>query len=49
MQTWLEFGRLEDGHQEVGADRRPDLGAHGVVRGADERADAQVLFDPAKE
>ena len=50
MQTWLEFqGLLEDGHQEVGADRRPDLDAHGVVGGADERADAQVLFDPAKE
>jgi len=50
MQTWLEFqGLLEDAHQEVGADRRPDLDAHGVVAGADERADAQVLFDRAKE
>ena len=50
MQTWLQFqGLLEDGHQEIGADRRPDLDAHGVVGGADERANAQVLFDPTKE
>ena len=50
MQTLLQFQRLlEGGHQEISADGRPDLNAHRVVGGADERADAQVLFDPAKE
>ena len=37
---------LDDGHQDVDADRNPDLRLDGVVRGAEERLDAEVLLDP---
>lgn len=36
-----------DRHQQVGAQRSPDLHLHSVRIGAEETA--QVLFDPAKE
>ena len=50
MQTGLQAKRLlENRDQEVGADRRPDLDAHGVVGSAHERADAQMLFYPTEE
>lgn len=40
---------VETGHHEVNADCDPDLGAHGVLCGAEEGFDAQVLFDPFEE
>jgi len=40
---------IETGHHEVNANRDPDLGAHGVVRGPVERFDAEVLLDPLEE
>lgn len=40
---------LETGHQEVNADRDPDLGFDRVLGRAEERLDAQVLFDPFEE
>ena len=47
------FGNLMDlfetGHQEVDADRDPDLRLDGVLAGPEERFDAQVLLDPLEE
>jgi len=40
---------LDDGHQDVDADRDPHLRLDGVVRGSEERLDAEVLFDPLEE
>ena len=40
---------LRDSHQEVGADRGPDLDAHSVGVVAEETAQAKVLLDPAEE
>ena len=40
---------IETGHHEVNADSDPDLGAHGVLRSAEEGFDAQVLLDPFEE
>ena len=40
---------FRDRDQQVCAQRRPDLDAHPVGRGAEEPAQSQVLFDPAKE
>ena len=37
------------GHEEVGADGNPDLRLHGVLAGAVERLDAQVLLYPFEE
>ena len=44
MQTF--FG---DGNQHVGAHRNPDLRLHGVLAGAQESLDAQMLLDPFEE
>ena len=44
----LEF-LLDDGHQDVDADGDPDLRLHGVLGGAIEGLDAQVLLDPFEE
>src|SRR5262245_31118085 len=44
MQTFFE-----DRYQQVDRDCNPDLGAHGVLAGAEEGFDAQVLFDPFEE
>ncbi len=50
MQDACQYGvALGDRHQQEGAHRRPDLHAHTVGMGAVETAQAQVLFDPAKE
>ena len=38
-----------DRHEQVGAQRRPDLHAHTVRIGAEETEQSQVLFDPAKK
>ena len=47
MQTWLQFqGLLQDGHQEVSAERSPNLDTHGVLAGTHKCADAQVSLDP---
>lgn len=40
---------FDDGHQHVHRHRIPDLGAHGILGGAVEGLDAQVLFDPFEE
>ena len=40
---------LDDGHQDVDGDGDPDLGLHGVLGGAVEALDAQVLLDPLEE
>src|SRR5665811_1014585 len=40
---------LDDRHQHVDADGDPDLRPHGVLRGAVEALDAQVLLDPLEE
>ena len=38
-----------DGHEDVNADRNPDLRLHGVPRSPIERLDPQMLLDPSKE
>ena len=49
-QTAIDFEfAFEDRHQHVGTDRDPDTGLHCVLAGAEERFDAQVLFDPLEE
>ena len=40
---------FHDGHQDIDAERDPDLRFHGVVAGAVKRFDPQVLFDPAEK
>ena len=40
---------IETGYHEVNTDSDPDLGAYGVLRGAEEGFDAQVLLDPFEE
>lgn len=40
---------IETGHHQIHTDRNPDLSAHGVVAGAEEGFDPQVLLDPFKE
>ncbi len=40
---------FEDGDKEVDRDRDPDLGLDGVLGGAEESLDAQVLLDPFEE
>ncbi len=40
---------FEDGDQDVDRDGDPDLGLDGVLGGAEEALDAQVLFDPFEE
>src|SRR2546425_9082684 len=40
---------FENRHQQVNRNRDPDLGAHGVLAGAVEGFDAQMLFDPFEE
>ena len=50
MQTWLQFqGLLQNGDQEVSAERSPNLDTHGVLACADKGSDAQVSFDPFEE
>ena len=50
MQAEVEAKSLfEDSHQDIHADRHPDLRLHGILAGAVESADMQMLFDPAKE
>jgi len=39
----------DDGHQDVNRDRDPDLGLHGILAGAVEGLDPQVLLDPLEE
>ena len=40
---------LQDRDQQVNTDGDPDLGLHGVGRGAEEALDVEVLFDPLEE
>ncbi len=40
---------LEDRHEHVDADGNPKLGLHGVLRGAVEAFDPQVVLDPLEE
>lgn len=40
---------IETGHHEVNAQGDPDLGAHGVLCGAEESFNSEVLFDPFEE
>src|SRR5665213_298073 len=50
VQAGLQFqSLLQNGHQQVGAERSPDLDTHGVFGVADEGADAQVPLDPLEE
>ena len=37
---------LDDGDERVNSDGDPDLSLHGILGGAEERFDAQVLFYP---
>src|ERR1035437_3325485 len=39
----------DDGNQHVNRDRDPDLGLHGVLGGAEESFDPQMLLDPFEE
>ena len=36
-------------NEHVNADGNPNLGLHGIVRGAEKPFDAQMLFDPFEE
>lgn len=50
MQTEFDFEFfLHDRHQHVDRDGGPDLGSDGVLRGAIERLDAQMLLDPTEK
>ncbi len=50
MQALGEFELLfQDRDQDVHADSNPDLGADGIVGGAVEGLDSQVLLDPLEE
>ena len=40
---------LDDGDEHVGGDGAPDLCLHGVLAGAQESLDTQVLLDPFEE
>ena len=40
---------LDEGNQYIDADRDPDLGLHGIRRGAIKGLDPKVLFDPFEE
>ena len=40
---------IETGYHEINADGDPDLGAHGVLAGAEEGFDPEVLLDPFEE
>jgi hypothetical protein len=40
---------FQDGDHDIDADRNPDLGFHGVVAGAVEVLNPQMLFDPFEE
>jgi len=40
---------IETGHHQVNADCNPYLGSHGVLAGAEECFDTQVLFDPLEK
>lgn len=42
-------GLIENGHHQVGADGDPDLRLHGVLAGAEEGLDSEVLLDPFEE
>ena len=44
----MEF-LADDRHQDVGTNGDPDLGLEGVVAGAEEVFDSQVLLDPLEE
>ena len=49
-QTFVDsMNLIETGHHEVNAQGDPDLGAHGVLCGAEEGFDSKVLFDPFEE
>ena len=49
-QTFVDsMNLIETGHHEVNAQGDPDLGAHGVLCGAEEGFDSEVLFDPFEE
>ena len=49
-QTFVDsMNLIETGNHEVNAQGDPDLGAHGVLRCAEEGFDAQVLLDPFEE
>src|ERR1035437_2200078 len=39
----------DDGNQHVNRDRDPDLGLHGVLGGAEESFDPQMLLDPFEQ
>ena len=39
----------DDRHEDINRDRDPDLGLHGVLAGAEEGLDPQVLLDPFEE
>lgn len=39
----------DDGDQHIDRDRNPDWGLHGVLRGAEEAVDSQMLFDPSEQ
>ena len=50
MQTLGEFQLLfQDGDQDIDADSNPNLGANGIVGGAVEGLDSEVLLDPLEE
>ena len=40
---------FDNGHEHIDGDGDPDLRFDGILRGAEERFDAQMLFDPFKE
>jgi len=40
---------LDDGNKKIYADRDPNLGLYSILGSAEERLDAQVLFDPLEE
>src|SRR5690348_7780725 len=47
--TWRLLAVLGEAHQQVGDERDGDLGADGVLGGAGEAADPEVLLDPLEE
>ena len=50
VQTWFPLpGFLQNGDEQIGAHRGPDLNAPRVGRIADKVADAEMLFAPAEE
>ena len=50
MQSHIQAKLLfDDRHQHIDADGNPDLRSDGVLRGAVEAFDAQVLLDPLEK